>query len=1540
MPQDDKPPRQTRRSGRGLLKPTPLKELQQGPRVMPQAPTPAPPPPEVQRIVPLDRPMPAPGALDTRPSPKLDTGPLPKLTPKPGPGLQVERVPEGLGGFQIPVLPLLQQETHLFSAGRRGRAVVRDADLLALRIELIGLRTVTQGAGKPPRLEVQPGADPVALVLHLPPQAQGEQTFFHVKAGEPAAEAPAGKPAASGNEVPLPPPVKGRSAEESRLAFRVPAGFQCDYTLEALLGAVRQLEPAVVPTAQAPGRKAGVPSRWFTETLKVDRAVIPNRSLRAAALQAGASARGAQGLRVGKGKATTLPVSGGPLPGAAQLARQARRQQQLMKQDGADSPLLARREDRLRFVDPGSMLADSVVKPLQPPAPRAPLAHETALELPWRLILSPHAGGRWQHALAPVTSPRTGRTELWHSRLGDLPEGSPAGAMLRDPAVRAVWARDGLGGEAPRNAQGQAAPMRGSFSGADGLPAPDDQGLAPFRLPMDDHDRQQIVHLSSNFGLAKYTPEAIRARRLMVSALGGWLDARGAWAPPEGLSVEEWVHRAALGRDHAVRIVYQGRLFPFGHRAVLVKVSERGFYKETDDPGAQPLLEGNTAYLRQRMFIVVGEPERSYTDASLKTADGASFLRRFPFARVRINTLITPDLQPPQPIGSGSGRVFWPLLASDTPFRFGCTGTDLEGRRVDFELPMIFIDAIASRPLKDKGPDGKPLKKPVVDSQAALARLKQVQAAWRSKAQQTASAAQDWTPGDWTAAATRGQRLSLAPEDKPGDTSVEALWLRFDAEIDNDAQTTGLLAHAGSRLEAPYFFPAIRDLQARIGASTVLGGSRSSNRLSFNSRYLKHGLDHAENLGKVFAEVLPQTGMAALDFSKQGNRSGGFVMPNLSPRALSRLAGPVGGDVEKFATALGQGGGMFSGGAVPLPLLFGCIPLGSVVKELADLGQVPKFVTDAADVVGQLMGEVERLMGGADPLAGLAAALGRAATAALKSTVQDLIAQAQQQVAGPMAQAAAKAKQVEQKLTALETALTQLIASPLGDSLSAADPAAASAALGTLQQRLDALGLALDELLTALSLPGLPPGWLQELRTVLGQARRLLEDLARLPTLVQQGTVLIEALGELLKLLSELDDSDEAAKVALLARLQAVNAAGDTFRGTLQTLQLLEGAPRKLLVDGLTALDAAVTVAEKAVDLLFGEELTVRFDWAPQIQSVPSAKGQEIFRANDPKGFVVAVVAKVKKSSGDPSMEVVCSLKHFDLVLIGAAGFLELNFEKIEFRADADLKTNVDVKFSGIKFIGPLSFVESLRDLIPLDGFSDPPYLDVSPKGIDAGFSLALPNVAVGMFSLSNLSLGAGFTVPFIGQPLSVRFNFCTREQPFCLTVAMLGGGGFFGITVDPKGVQLLEAALEFGACLSLNFGVASGSVHVMAGLYFRMQQSDCSLTGYLRIGGEVDVLGIISASIELYMALEYQSQTGKVVGRATITVEISIFCFSASVKVSAERKFAGSNGDPSFRQLMGPEVAVLTTTPIEADLQALDGGETCAWHAYAAAFA
>ena len=77
------------------------------------------------------------------------------------------------------------------------------------------------------------------------------------------------------------------------------------------------------------------------------------------------------------------------------------------------------------------------------------------------------------------------------------------------------------------------------------------------------------------------------------------------------LDLSQWAHVAAQGRDHYVRIVYEGHLKELGNRASLVKVTERRF-EPAPDTGAP------VAYLRQYMYIVVREPEKDYRDAGLQ----------------------------------------------------------------------------------------------------------------------------------------------------------------------------------------------------------------------------------------------------------------------------------------------------------------------------------------------------------------------------------------------------------------------------------------------------------------------------------------------------------------------------------------------------------------------------------------------------------------------------------------------------------------------------------------------------------------------------------------------------------------------------------------------------------------------------------------------------------------------------------------------------------------------------------------------------------
>jgi hypothetical protein len=310
----------------------------------------------------------------------------------------------------------------------------------------------------------------------------------------------------------------------------------------------------------------------------------------------------------------------------------------------------------------------------------------------------------------------------------------------------------------------------------------------------------------------------------------------------------------------------------------------------------------------------------------------------------------------------------------------------------------------------------------------------------------------------------------------------------------------------------------------------------------------------------------------------------------------------------------------------------------------------------------------------------------------------------------------------------------------------------------------------------------------------------------------------------------------------------------------------------------------------------------IRFEWKPRVASWPSAAAPLLEVKDDSLVFAVQGLAGM---DGKAKLEALAELRDFTLHLFPDAELLALRFDHFTFKSGTSGKPEVDIVLGDIGFRGVLSFIEGIKDLIPLDGFSDPPNIQVTHEGMSAGFMLALPDLALGMFSISNLSLNADVQVPFIGKAVTVGFSFCTRERPFTLAVAFLGGGGWCGIRASANGLEVLEVGLEAGACIAVNFGVASGSVAALLGVYIRLESEKGSISGYFRLRGEVDVLGLISAAIELYMELLYQPPTGKLIGQASITVNVSVIGISKSVHISAQRVFSGSNGDPSFLQVM-----------------------------------
>jgi hypothetical protein len=365
---------------------------------------------------------------------------------------------------------------------------------------------------------------------------------------------------------------------------------------------------------------------------------------------------------------------------------------------------------------------------------------------------------------------------------------------------------------------------------------------------------------------------------------------------------------------------------------------------------------------------------------------------------------------------------------------------------------------------------------------------------------------------------------------------------------------------------------------------------------------------------------------------------------------------------------------------------------------------------------------------------------------------------------------------------------------------------------------------------------------------------------------------------------------------------------GDFNGNTFDPAEYFKGVQAKILggIDLFEIVQTGLSVGEGNVpvvthlpqgpDPLAPTAMTTQLKWTPPVtesgpykpHAPPDAKPSLRLECN---------VTKVLTDDSDPTTTVEGELNAFDLNLFG---FVVLPFERLQFDARPGEKMHVSAELGTPTFGGPLEFVQELSEYLGGDGFSDPPAIEVTSEGIRSGFSLELPSLPVGVMTLQNISFGAALNIPFTGEPVRLRFAFCERERPFHLLIYCFGGGGFFAIDLGLDGVEMFEASLEFGAAFEVDLGVASGGVHVMAGIYYSWQEAEqrAWLEGYLRMGGELDVLGLVSLSLEFIMSLAYESApngNGVVWGEATLIAEIEVVCFSDSVEISVRREF----GDP-----------------------------------------
>lgn len=330
--------------------------------------------------------------------------------------------------------------------------------------------------------------------------------------------------------------------------------------------------------------------------------------------------------------------------------------------------------------------------------------------------------------------------------------------------------------------------------------------------------------------------------------------------------------------------------------------------------------------------------------------------------------------------------------------------------------------------------------------------------------------------------------------------------------------------------------------------------------------------------------------------------------------------------------------------------------------------------------------------------------------------------------------------------------------------------------------------------------------------------------------------------------------------------------------GTPQDLQAIVSQLNGNLLGGVTLNDVISTATSpgkniadqipKIVTLQLPHAVDTSFDWRPEVKQIND--GSIPIVTTPTTQLSIQARTHTSLDGTPPIFTADGSLTNFSINFIK---IISLQLDRLSFHAEQNKKIDLGIRGVHISFLDALSFVNQLAAILPVDGLGAGPSIEVSTSGVTAGYTLALPATGVGVLSLENISLSAQLSVPFDNTPAGVRLAFSERHHPFLLSISFIGGGGFFAIGVNTHGVEQIEGCLEFGGNLTVGLGIVTANVHVLGGFYFGIKQApdtgqaQLNFSAYLRIGGSVDLLGIVSVSIELYIGLDYDDSRKVIAG-------------------------------------------------------------------------
>ena len=249
-----------------------------------------------------------------------------------------------------------------------------------------------------------------------------------------------------------------------------------------------------------------------------------------------------------------------------------------------------------------------------------------------------------------------------------------------------------------------------------------------------------------------------------------------------------------------------------------------------------------------------------------------------------------------------------------------------------------------------------------------------------------------------------------------------------------------------------------------------------------------------------------------------------------------------------------------------------------------------------------------------------------------------------------------------------------------------------------------------------------------------------------------------------------------------------------------------------------------------------------------------------------------------------------------------------VRFQKTQMIFDEAGHVRFEIAAKNIRLAPAMDFLNSLLTSVPStgSGFS---VKFMPPAAVEARLDLALPDLNLGTFGVSNLRLTSSLGLDALDDfTLTLMFAIGRRDAPFNVSIFILGGSGFVETRLQYKpflqsasGSSLtchVDIGLLASASLAIALGPIRGSVAVFLGVTASLDIGGSDSRGFaigilLLIRGDVSLLGIVTASIVLSLEASYDTSSGLLRGRGHFEISIKIcWCFTLNISTDVNAEF------------------------------------------------